>query len=119
MTAAGMALNGTAATVDLTLASTAAWGTGARKPVGSVMALWAGNTDPDATLRYTGEDNDRDPILSAIGGSLPTNTLSAYHGADVNMDGTVKYTGEGNDRDPILSNVGGSVPTSTLMEQLP
>lgn len=83
------------------------------------MALWAGNVDPDTWLLYTGQDNDRDPILTAVGGSVPTNTVSLYSGADVNMDGTVKYTGQDNDRDPILTNVGGSVPTNALQEQLP
>ena len=119
MTANGVALSGTAATVDFTSSGTAVYGTGGRKAIGSVMALWAGNVDPDTWLLYTGQDNDRDPILTVIGGAVPTNTLSLYSGADVNMDGTVKYTGQDNDRDPILTNVGGSVPTNSIQEQLP
>jgi hypothetical protein len=119
MTANGVALSGTSTALDLTSASTAAYGTNARKAVGGIMALWAGNVLPDSDLRYTGESNDRDPILSAVGGSLPTNTVSLYSAADVNMDGTVKYTGQDNDRDPILTNVGGSIPTNTLPQQLP
>jgi hypothetical protein len=27
----------------------------------------------DGTVKYTGENNDRDPILQAVGGSVPTN----------------------------------------------
>ena len=119
MTANGIALSSTAATVDFSLSGTAMYGTGGRKTIGSVMALWAGNVDPDNWLLYTGQDNDRDPILTAVGGSVPTNTVSLYSGADVNMDGTVKYTGQDNDRDPILTNVGGSVPTNSVQEQLP
>jgi len=119
MTGNGVALSGTSTTVDFTLSGTATYGTGARKVVGSVTALWAGNVDPDAVLLYTGQDNDRDPVLTAVGGSVPTNTVSLYSGADVNMDGTVKYTGQDNDRDPILTNVGGTVPTNSVQEQLP
>ncbi len=83
------------------------------------MLLWAGNVVRNTTLKYTGESNDRDPILTAIGGTVPTNTTSGYMVEDVNLDGLVKYTGNGNDRDPILSNIGGSVPTNTRTEQLP
>ena len=63
--------------------------------------------------------NDRDPILVAVGGTVPTATVSGYLPTDVNMDGRVKYTGSVNDRDPILVNVGGTVPTNTRVEQLP
>ena len=73
----------------------------------------------DADLKYTGASNDRDPILVAVGGSVPTATTYGYRMEDVNMDGVTKYTGAGNDRDPILVNVGGSVPTSVRAEQLP
>jgi hypothetical protein len=83
------------------------------------MTLWSGNVMRDAMLKYTGASNDRDPILTAIGGSVPTNVVTGYALSDVNMDGSTKYTGSANDRDPILSNIGGSVPTNTLTEQLP
>lgn len=75
--------------------------------------LWSGDVNFNQQLKYTGADNDRDIILEAIGGSVPTNTLTGvYHQADVNMDGVVKYTGTRNDRDPILQNIGGTVPTN-------
>ena len=119
MTGSGIALSGTATAVDFTVSGTSTYGTNARKSTGGVMALWAGNVWTDATLRYTGQDNDRDPILTAIGGSVPTATINGYHLSDVNLDGTVKYTGQDNDRDPILTNIGGSVPTNSLQEQLP
>ncbi|MBK7383621.1 MAG: hypothetical protein IPI81_09835 [Flavobacteriales bacterium] len=76
--------------------------------------------DANNELKYTGSFNDRDPILLAIGGSIPTAVLSGqYRKEDVNMDGEVKYIGAGNDRDPILQNIGGSVPTNTRVGQLP
>ncbi|MBK9177175.1 MAG: fibronectin type III domain-containing protein [Flavobacteriales bacterium] len=119
MTGTGYALSGTSTAVNLTVSGTATYGSGARKTVGSIVALWAGNVDANHELKYTGQDNDRDPILLAVGGSVPTNTVVVYSASDVNMDGTVKYIGQDNDRDPILSNVGGSVPTNTLPQQLP
>ena len=63
--------------------------------------------------------NDRDPILQAIGGNVPTAVVNAYSVCDVNLDGAVKYAGAANDRDPILVNIGGSIPTNVGHEQLP
>ena len=109
--------------VDFTSASTSTWGTDARNSVSGAFparALWAGDVTFDGSIRYTGAQNDRDPILVAIGGSVPTNTLAGqYRSEDVNLDGSVRYTGEGNDRDPILQSIGGSVPTASRDEQLP
>jgi hypothetical protein len=73
----------------------------------------------DDKLAYTGEGNDRDPILAVIGGTVPTATVAGYLTADVNLDGIVRYTGAGNDRDPILSNIGGAIPTNVRIQQLP
>jgi hypothetical protein len=95
------------------------WGTAARRNIGGIMALWAGEVHVDGLLKYTGEGNDRDPVLFRIGGVVPTATVAGYHVEDVNLDGSVQYTGEGNDRDPILQNIGGVVPTNTRQEQLP
>ena len=120
MTGSGVPLNGTAAQVDFTLSGTTTYGTNAQRTVGSVRALWSGNVVVDDILMYIGFGNDRDPILLAIGGTIPTNVVPGnYAISDVNMDGQIKYVGQDNDRDPILSNVGGSVPTNTIVEQLP
>ena len=70
-------------------------------------------------LLYTGQGNDRDPILTLIGGVVPTNTTAGYYLEDVNMDGVARYTGTNNDRDIILENIGGTVPTNSRAEQLP
>jgi hypothetical protein len=122
MTNATVALSGSLVTVDLTAAATVAYGVEARKDVGGTQVMWEGNTFKDVpvnVLKYTGASNDRDPILSAIGGVVPTTTITGYVVTDANMDGTVKYTGSSNDRDPILVNIGGVVPTDTRLEQLP
>ncbi|MBK7941108.1 MAG: fibronectin type III domain-containing protein [Flavobacteriales bacterium] len=119
MTAQPIALSGTATALDLSVATTATWGANARKSANGRTLLWSGNVVGDAQVKYTGGSNDRDPILTLIGGTVPTATVPGYHAADVTLDGQVKYTGTGNDRDPILSNVGGTVPTATVVQQLP
>lgn len=119
MTSAALALSATTTVVDLRVAATTTFGTNARKTVGTRRVLWTGNVVRDTQLKYTGSNNDRDPILTAVGGTIPTNTVTGYRPEDCNLDGVVRYTGTANDRDPILVNIGGSVPTSTLTEQLP
>ncbi|HMQ76026.1 MAG TPA: hypothetical protein PKE21_08870 [Flavobacteriales bacterium] len=119
MTAVPIALNGTTTTVDLTQAGTAAFGTNARRSVGPVMTLWCGDATFNGQVKYAGAGNDRDAILIAIGGLVPTNTVTGYFAQDVNMDGTVKYAGTDNDRDRVLQTVGGVVPTAVRTAQLP
>jgi subtilisin-like proprotein convertase family protein len=123
MTASAMALSNVAVPVNFTIAGTLTYGTNARTSNGAVQLLWSGNsvrdTPPPSLLKYTGTANDRDPILTAIGGTVPTLTINGYYLTDVNMDGVVKYTGTLNDRDPILVNVGGTIPTATRTEQVP
>lgn len=112
-------LSTTASFVDFAQPSSMMYGIEARKYSYPNMLLWAGDVSHDGELKYVGENNDRDPILVRIGGTVPTATTTGYLQEDVNMDGQVKYVGERNDRDPILVNIGGSVPTNTRQEQLP
>lgn len=119
MTFAPVALGDAPTDLDFTLASTATYGTEARKDINGTQLLWSGDVTFNGAVKYTGSGNDRDPILQALGGVVPTATISGYQQEDVNMDGTVKYTGAANDRDPILQNIGGVVPTTTRAKQLP
>ncbi|MBK8500001.1 MAG: hypothetical protein IPL52_14565 [Flavobacteriales bacterium] len=119
MTFAPLALSGTPTTLDLRVPATATYGTNARKNISGVEVLWAGDVNNDGTLKYTGANNDRDPILVEVGGTVPTATTTGYMAEDVNMDGIVKYVGQNNDRDPILVNIGGTVPTNVRTEQIP
>ncbi len=119
MTAAPVAFGTQTVRLDFSDAALATYGTDARKPMGGIRALWAGDVNGDGVIRYTGGANDRDPVLSTIGGATPTATVAGYLGADINLDGMVKYTGAENDRDKILVNVGGAVPTSIREEQVP
>lgn len=119
MTAAPQHLNFVITTIDLTTPATALWGTEAMRDVNGTRVLWSGDVLRDGLLRYVGQDNDRDPILQAVGGSVPTEITTGYNTTDVGMDGTTRYVGSGNDRDPILDNIGGSTPTAVRTEQLP
>jgi hypothetical protein len=119
MTAGAVALSNMPATIDLTASATACWGAGARKSIGTVQALWAGDVTFNGGIKYTGSANDRDPILTTVGATTPNATVSVYSTRDVNLDGQVQYAGSGNDRDPILVNVGGTSPNATRTQQLP
>lgn len=120
MKAASVMLTTTSTVVDLSISGTTTWGTTARKSSGSKMVLWPGDVDRNGVVRYTGPTNDRDPILVAIGGVVPTNVVTGvYSGNDLDMNGTTRYTGNANDRDHILQSIGGLVPTAVRSEQLP
>jgi PKD repeat protein/glucose/arabinose dehydrogenase len=113
-------LNAQHTVVDFNRFDTGVYGSEAQYTVPGVgRALWAGNVVRDNKLMYTGNSNDRDALLQAIGGMVPTATVAGYRSEDVNLDGVVRYTGIGNDRDPILQNIGGVVPTAVRFEQLP
>ena len=89
---------------------------------GEPCTMRLGNTNPTGTTQsvsYVGANNDRDPILARVGGSVPTNSVSGYYLEDVNMDGVVRYVGANNDRDPILQMIGGSTPTNVVLGQVP
>ncbi|MEZ4740316.1 MAG: M36 family metallopeptidase [Flavobacteriales bacterium] len=94
-------------------------GAEARKLLGGTAVLWAGDVNGNGQIKYTGGGNDRDRILSVIGGVVPTTIASGYLPADVDLNGEVKYTGANNDRDRILQNIGGVVPTNTRNETMP
>jgi hypothetical protein len=122
MTAATVALDPFGTTVDLRSTGTPTFGTDARKPFAGAFPaqlLWTGDSSFDGIIKYTGADNDRDPILQAIGGLVPTNEVTGYLPTDVDLDGRVRYTGVDNDRDRILQNIGGVAPTNIRIEQLP
>lgn len=114
-----VALSASPTTLDLTTGAVATYGTNAQRVRNGRRTSYAGNVLRDDRIRYTGANNDRDPVLAQVGGTTPTATVQGYEEEDVNLDGTVKYTGSNNDRDPILTAIGGVVPTNTITEQLP
>ncbi|MBK9536674.1 MAG: hypothetical protein IPO10_16160 [Flavobacteriales bacterium] len=119
-TVAPVALSTIPAMIDFTNPSIATYGTNAQHNINGTMVLWPGDANFNGEVRYTGTNNDRDLILTAIGGTTPTNTVTnTYSPLDINMDGTIRYTGTNNDRDIILQAIGGVVPTATRIQQLP
>lgn len=120
MTDAPVSVSSTLSTVDFTLPTTTTFGINAMKNISGVMVMFAGDATFNGQVKYTGAGNDRDPVLAAIGGVIPTNTVGGqYLGTDVNLDAVVKYTGSNNDRDFILASIGGVIPTNTITQQLP
>jgi uncharacterized delta-60 repeat protein len=120
MTASPIALSTTPIIIDFTSSATSTYGTEARKNNNGILTLWPGDANFNGQVKYTGPNNDRDVVLTAVGGSTPTNVASnVYSGADVNLDGVVKYVGPNNDRDIILQTIGGTVPTAVRTQQLP
>lgn len=105
--------------IDLRTGSIAGHVPDAQAVVAGSYVLWPGDVSGNEEVKYVGADNDRDPILLGVGGSVPTNTATGYLPTDVNMDGVVKYVGANNDRDPILVVIGGSVPTAVRTQTTP
>ncbi len=105
--------------IDFTSASTTLYGTNALKVSGSYRGLWPGDVNTDGSVIYTGAANDRDLVLTAIGGVIPTNTVQGYLRTDINLDGYAKYSGSANDRDVVLQVIGGVVPTTIRTAQVP
>jgi hypothetical protein len=107
------------ATLDLSDPATPTWGTEARYVVSGKALLWSGNARADGLVRYTGQNNDRDPILVTVGSTTPNGNVVGYRAEDINLDGNVRYTGAGNDRDIILINVGSTTPNNSRVQQVP
>ncbi|HMQ77882.1 MAG TPA: hypothetical protein PKE21_17355, partial [Flavobacteriales bacterium] len=74
MTATPVPLTATSTTIDLTAAGSTAYGSNALAVIGTRKALWAGDANGNGQVKYAGATNDRDAILTAIGGGTPTNT---------------------------------------------
>jgi len=104
MTAAQIALSGTAVSIDFTSSTTATFGHSTSNPsratVGTSKAMFAGNAtgltlSASDNLKFSGGGSDvaalRAKILATaqpLSGNLP-----GYHLEDVNMDGFVRYSG--------------------------
>lgn len=120
MTANPVSFTGATPSINFTNGATATWGVQAQKNINGTYVLWPGDVNHDGMIKYSGPMNDRDVILTAIGGISPTNSLSAvYLNSDVNMNSELKYTGTNNDRDIILQSIGGIIPTNVRIQQIP
>jgi uncharacterized repeat protein (TIGR01451 family) len=120
LSAAPIALGSSATTWDLRTTATALFGTTPTSVTGSTRLLWPGDGNGNGVVKYTGSGNDRDLVLTGIGGAVPTNVVSGvYSPLDINLDGQLRYTGANNDRDVILQTIGGTVPTAVRTQQVP
>jgi hypothetical protein len=105
--------------LDFTDPSTSLHGSSTVTLIGGVALMVGGDVNNDQLVSYIGTDNDRDVILTAIGGNDPTLIVQGYLPEDCNLDGNVKYLGLENDRDFILLNIGGNAVTNVVSGGLP
>lgn len=118
-TASAVSLNASSSLLDLTDALTSLHSSSVTRSIAGMTMMACGDVNGDMSISYLGAGNDRDEILTAIGGSDPTTVAFGYHREDCNMNGEIKYLGSNNDRDLILLNIGGSTPTNELHGGLP
>ncbi|PHN05645.1 Ig-like domain-containing protein [Flavilitoribacter nigricans] len=136
MTNNAIALSATGTTVDFTNGSLNLWDQGGsyngreQVSINGVFALWAGNTNANASVVYAGQSNDKDPIFNEVDQApgnffkIQTYIYNGYFLGDVNMDGSSIFAGQNNDVDPIFNNVDGhpvnvfKIQTFIIPEQL-
>ena len=114
--------SGPAVQLSFTTTASSTYGTEAEQSVGNFKCLWPGNakwTNGTQQIKYVGANNDRDVVLTRVGGATPTGIAAGYLIEDINLDGVVKYTGTSNDRDIILQTIGGTTPNAVRLEQVP
>lgn len=95
------------------------YGTNSTQANNGYNALLCGDSNGDHMIKYTGNNNDRDAILTLLGVDGVSGVIAGYLPQDINMDGVVKYTGSNNDRDPILAVVGFGTPNGVRIQQVP
>ncbi|WP_299887620.1 endonuclease [uncultured Lacinutrix sp.] len=143
MTIGAVTLSNTILVVDFTDNSTPITnGTDAQTSFGmpnGILAMWAGDSNSDGRLNYSGALSDvpgirsqvfNDPNNSVFGGPpVASYPSSGYNSTDIDMDGVTVYSGASSDvlhvRNNIFNNPSNSVfggpPTSTyvFIQQLP
>ncbi len=86
----------------------------------SVYTLWSGDAYFNKNVKYNGLSNDRDQVLSAVGGAgSSNNTVYGYRAEDVNMDGKVRYNNTDADRIVIINNIGVNTPNTIITQHMP
>ena len=113
MTASPVVLSANTAGQDFTTMTAAQMnGTNARRAVGSIFALWAGNSNGDVAVKAAGPSNDLSAITSLVlnptygNNNLVRNwKVPGYRGTDVNMDGDTVASGANNDVAVVVNSV--------------
>ena len=134
MTNTAIPLSQSNSLVDFSSGNQETYGTNGQTTIGNtpgLFALWAGNTNADNRIKFSGDNNDtdtiKDGILLAPGNifSSITYEYTGYLDIDINLDGRGKFSGSDNDadsiKDIILSHPGNifSSITYSIEEQVP
>ncbi len=92
-----------------------------RKIEGGKYTLWSGDVNSNKNIKYNGISNDKDIILTGLGGPSFVNTIinGVYRAEDLNLDGKIRYNNTDNDRSIILSNIGLLSPNTLLSQHTP
>jgi hypothetical protein len=126
-------LKETVSVVDFTDANTPiSFGNFAQKDLGDGnLALWAGDLNGNAMVRFAGPANDANSLKSAVSNYITNISGStffpyyAYDNMDLNVDGQVRFAGPGNDSNRlknIVVNYPGNITGSSffpIFEQIP
>jgi len=130
-TGGSIALDGSAALQDFTSSGYSAYGSNGLRNNGGTMTMWAGDTNGDGKVVYSGSGTDITPISIDVytnplnTGFSPTFPFPGYNASDSNLNGTSVYSGSGTDITPISTSVylnplnTGFSPTMPLLQQIP
>ena len=129
-----LALDAACKVIDFSDGSIPIYGSNAQTTFGTpsgVSALWAGDSDGNNEVKFSGASNDSNPVRDGvvndagnIFGSI-SYTYSGYAMLDASLNGEVKFSGVSNDsniiRDNVVNhpgNIFGSI-SYVILEQLP
>ncbi|WP_452224627.1 hemagglutinin protein [Lacinutrix chionoecetis] len=132
MSANPVAVTETGTAINFTENTTATFGSNAQVALGNGdLALWAGDTNANGQIRFSGSENDaniiKDDVLSdpLNGFNSATYTSVGYLLIDVDMSGGGRFSGSDNDSNIIKDNVlqhpnnGFNSPTFTINSTVP
>ncbi|GBL34551.1 hypothetical protein EMGBS15_01460 [Filimonas sp.] len=88
---------------------------------GGKYTLWSGDVNSNKNIKYNGLSNDKDLILTGLGGvSFINASLNmAYRHEDLNLDGKIRFNNTDNDRVIILNNIGTLTPNTIIHQHTP
>lgn len=71
--------------------------------VNNVNLMYAGNTNSNGNVRFSGPANDKEAVISiGLGGVISSVNSNVYTPADVNMNRNVRFSGPANDKEFII-----------------
>lgn len=91
---------------------------GVHPQLNNIRLMWAGNTNGNNNVRFSGFQNDRAAILTDLNNN-ENNILSGYFRADLNMNGTVNYSDTNSDKSFLLENILNNTELKIIQQELP